>query len=299
MDIAAGPPAVRMAVHVNVSLNSPPHGHGSHHHQNSTAAAASAAYMGDSDPVNSLPEHVIVIRPDIISESDDPVVVVVNLNRDKDMENSFNCSSAAAAADAGAPEAEAGKYTAAAAAMKEEREAAVFEFPKGPCCRLAAAGGYYSHKEEEGQSWIHCADMICRICHLESWDGIGDGAAVVVVPISETETETESTETGINLNLILLGCGCKGELAAAHSHCAEAWFRAKGNRVCEICGETARNVTGLGDDRFMEEWNGGSGSAATYTYGGGCWTGQPLCNLLIACLVIGFILPWFFRIRIF
>ncbi|MCI13975.1 hypothetical protein A2U01_0035100, partial [Trifolium medium] len=30
--------------------------------------------------------------------------------------------------------------------------------------------------------------------------------------------------------LIMLGCACKDELGIAHRHCAEAWFKIKGNR---------------------------------------------------------------------
>ncbi|KAF0919048.1 hypothetical protein E2562_028271 [Oryza meyeriana var. granulata] len=52
------------------------------------------------------------------------------------------------------------------------------------------------------------AGVACRICHL-----VPEGA---VEPGSE---------------VIRLGCGCKDELGAAHRHCAEAWFRIKGDRL--------------------------------------------------------------------
>lgn len=59
-------------------------------------------------------------------------------------------------------------------------------------------------------------EWVCRICHLGS------------------DQSLESTSTsGITSNekeLIQLGCGCKDELGAAHSYCAEAWFKLKGNR---------------------------------------------------------------------
>ncbi|XP_057797628.1 uncharacterized protein LOC131013526 [Salvia miltiorrhiza] len=118
---------------------------------------------------------------------------------------------------------------------------------------------------------------VCRICHLNA------------------------KECGKNsMELIELGCGCKGELGVAHLHCAEAWFRVRGNRMCEICSETAKNITGVGDIRFMEEWSesqtgetGSSPSGETRR----CLSGQPLCNFLMACLVIAFVLPWFFRVN--
>lgn len=48
----------------------------------------------------------------------------------------------------------------------------------------------------------------CRICHL----GL------------ESDSNDES---GVPIEL---GCSCKDDLAAAHKHCAEAWFKIKGNR---------------------------------------------------------------------
>ncbi|KAL6619577.1 hypothetical protein ACP70R_034716 [Stipagrostis hirtigluma subsp. patula] len=50
----------------------------------------------------------------------------------------------------------------------------------------------------------------CRICHL----GDGDG-------------ELPERVSG---RLVRLGCGCRGELAAAHRRCAEAWFSVRGNK---------------------------------------------------------------------
>lgn len=126
-------------------------------------------------------------------------------------------------------------------------------------------------------------ERVCRICHLGS----------------EQLLETTAT-TSTTVSLIELGCGCKDELGVAHSDCAEAWFKLKGNRLCEICGQSAKNITGVGDCRFMEEWNErrfiGSSSSSER---GGCWRGQPFCNFLMACLVIAFVLPWFFRVNMF
>uniref|UniRef100_A0A452Y6I6 RING-CH-type domain-containing protein n=1 Tax=Aegilops tauschii subsp. strangulata TaxID=200361 RepID=A0A452Y6I6_AEGTS len=49
----------------------------------------------------------------------------------------------------------------------------------------------------------------CRICQLEDGD----------LP----------AESGSG-QLVNLGCGCRGEIAAAHRRCAEAWFSVRGNR---------------------------------------------------------------------
>lgn len=56
---------------------------------------------------------------------------------------------------------------------------------------------------------VHLAkvERDCRICHM----GL----------------ESESHESGAPIEL---GCSCKDDLAAAHKHCAEAWFKIKGNR---------------------------------------------------------------------
>ncbi|KAH7682086.1 Zinc finger RING/FYVE/PHD-type protein [Dioscorea alata] len=129
-------------------------------------------------------------------------------------------------------------------------------------------------------------EKVCRICHLspdrssESCGGAPEGS-----------------------ELIQLGCGCRGELGIAHRHCAEAWFRVKGNRCCEICGSNAKNVNGEEDITFMEEWHErrivGNNRRRNSSERSSCWRGQPFCNFLMACLVIAFILPWFFRVNVF
>lgn len=64
-------------------------------------------------------------------------------------------------------------------------------------------------KSQEGQIKVHLRKLErdCRICHL----GL----------------ESSSHESG---DPIELGCSCKGDLAAAHSDCAEAWFQIRGNK---------------------------------------------------------------------
>lgn len=49
----------------------------------------------------------------------------------------------------------------------------------------------------------------CRICH------------------SSFQVDGSDLESGIAIEL---GCSCKNDLAAAHQHCAETWFKIKGNR---------------------------------------------------------------------
>ncbi|PON87268.1 Zinc finger, RING-CH-type [Trema orientale] len=111
-----------------------------------------------------------------------------------------------------------------------------------------------------GEKWD--GESVCRICHLTS-----------------DQSPDRRTTTTTTTDLIHLGCGCKNDLGIAHYQCAEAWFKLKGNRMCEICGEAAKNVTGVVDIGFMEDWNERrlytrSGSSASDRTGG-CWRGQP------------------------
>ncbi|KAL4366372.1 hypothetical protein GQ457_05G034560 [Hibiscus cannabinus] len=112
-------------------------------------------------------------------------------------------------------------------------------------------------------------ERVCRICHLTS------------------EQSYECTAAAAT-DLIHLGCRCKDELGIAHSRCAEAWFKLKGNRMCEICGQSAKNVTGVRDNRFIEDWHDRGSTSLGFSssdQGAGCWRGQPFCNFLMACLL--------------
>eukprot|EP00249_Psilotum_nudum_P010263 c22434_g1_i2 orf=939-1646(+) len=59
---------------------------------------------------------------------------------------------------------------------------------------------------EKSDKTISHGDKVCRVCHLGFDVQLGNGSAIE------------------------LGCSCKDDLAAAHLHCAEAWFKIKGNR---------------------------------------------------------------------
>ncbi|PKA46853.1 hypothetical protein AXF42_Ash015747 [Apostasia shenzhenica] len=118
---------------------------------------------------------------------------------------------------------------------------------------------------------------VCRICHLSS-DLVGSAA--------------EGWEH------IQIGCGCIGELGIAHRRCAEAWFRVKGSRICEICGLVAKNIVGKEDWSFMEVWheNRRPENNRNSPERGCCWTSQKFCSFLVSFIVIAFILQWYFRI---
>ncbi|KMT18298.1 hypothetical protein BVRB_2g024600 [Beta vulgaris subsp. vulgaris] len=120
----------------------------------------------------------------------------------------------------------------------------------------------------------------CRICHL-SLDG-------------------SNPESGFPIEL---GCSCKEDLAAAHKHCAEAWFKIRGNKICEICGSTARNVVGVSEVELMEQWNETNDATATAPPPHPAetrhfWQGHRFLNFLLACMVFAFVISWLFHFNV-
>uniref|UniRef100_A0A5B7AHS4 RING-CH-type domain-containing protein n=1 Tax=Davidia involucrata TaxID=16924 RepID=A0A5B7AHS4_DAVIN len=131
---------------------------------------------------------------------------------------------------------------------------------------------------------VHLAksERDCRICHL-SFDA-------------------SNQESGIPIEL---GCSCKDDLAAAHKQCAEAWFRIKGNKTCEICGSTARNVAGANETELMEQWNEANDAAAAAAVASvppaetpNFWQGHRFLNFLLACMVFAFVISWLFHFNV-
>lgn len=96
--------------------------------------------------------------------------------------------------------------------------------------------------DDDGNDSDGGREMVCRICHLSSDQSPERGVTSVDGKMKESI-------------LVQLGCGCKDELGVAHAHCAEAWFKLKGNRICEICGEGARNIRGIIQEQMIVEWN--------------------------------------------
>ena len=93
--------------------------------------------------------------------------------------------------------------------MKAAKE--VSETDKSSCVIDIKCGSHKKlYENSEGET-------ICRICHLTS----GHSPDVTIVGTANSAT---------SVDLIQLGCACKDELGIAHVHCAEAWFKLKGNR---------------------------------------------------------------------
>ncbi|KAL2484779.1 RING/FYVE/PHD zinc finger superfamily protein [Abeliophyllum distichum] len=138
---------------------------------------------------------------------------------------------------------------------------------------------------ETGENKMHLGkvERDCRICHLS--------------------LVSSSPETGVAIEL---GCSCKDDLAAAHRHCAETWFKIKGNKTCEICNSIARNVVGPNDIEAAQQTNGSnsitvntaSAPAPMTTETQSCINGHRFLNFLLACLVFAFVISWLFHFNI-
>ncbi|KAL9231421.1 hypothetical protein vseg_006653 [Gypsophila vaccaria] len=128
----------------------------------------------------------------------------------------------------------------------------------------------------------------CRICHLSFDDDEEDG-------------DGSNVENG---RAIELGCCCKDDLGAAHQHCAELWFKLRGNKTCEICGSTAKNVVGVNEVELMEQWNDANDTASTAPVPPHpaetrhFWQGHKFLNFLLACMVFAFVISWLFHFNV-
>ncbi|XP_057467870.1 uncharacterized protein LOC130757185 isoform X2 [Actinidia eriantha] len=122
----------------------------------------------------------------------------------------------------------------------------------------------------------------CRICHLSM--------------------DATNQESGVPMEL---GCSCKDDLAAAHKQCAEAWFKIKGNKTCEICGSTARNVPGATEAELLEQWNEANDTTTAAVVAPmplsetrNFWQGHRFLNFLLACMVFAFVISWLFHFNV-
>ncbi|KAJ0266322.1 hypothetical protein HA466_0003460 [Hirschfeldia incana] len=119
----------------------------------------------------------------------------------------------------------------------------------------------------------------CRICHMT--------------------LDATNLESGVPIEL---GCSCKDDLAAAHKHCAETWFKIKGNKICEVCGSIAGNVEGEIEES-QNEVNGAVNQSLRMSNpplveARSFWQGHRFLNFLLACMVFAFVISWLFHFNV-
>ncbi|KAE8684921.1 hypothetical protein F3Y22_tig00111105pilonHSYRG00729 [Hibiscus syriacus] len=148
--------------------------------------------------------------------------------------------------------------------------------------RRSSVSSLEVYLESETKLHLENVERDCRICHLS--------------------LDPSNQECDLPIEL---GCSCKDDLAAAHKQCAEAWFKIKGNRICEICGTTARNVAGPDELEMMEQWNDSNDSASAAApmairgaESRNFWQGHRFLNFLLACMVFAFVISWLFHFNI-
>ncbi|KAI3519880.1 hypothetical protein L1887_09098 [Cichorium endivia] len=166
---------------------------------------------------------------------------------------------------------------------EKRRESSVSDFS---VVDLENGGGGGVHGDEGSKVHLSKIERDCRICHLS------------------LDLTNQESENGIPIEL---GCSCKDDLAAAHKHCAEAWFKIKGNKTCEICGSIAHNVAGANEAELMEQWNEANdatsaitapGTTATSLENRNFWQGHRFLNFLLACMVFAFVISWLFHFNV-
>ncbi|KAB5519940.1 hypothetical protein DKX38_024259 [Salix brachista] len=145
--------------------------------------------------------------------------------------------------------------------------------------------------------------------------GIENGVPEIKVHLSKVERDCRICHLGLENNShesgvpIELGCSCKDDLAAAHKQCAEAWFKIKGNKTCEICRSTARNVVLASDIESIEHSNGSNNvmvntavaavsTSIPTTETRSFWQGHGYLNFLLACVLFAFVLSWLFHFNV-
>nr|GLL40303.1 uncharacterized protein LOC109153434 [Ipomoea trifida] len=144
-----------------------------------------------------------------------------------------------------------------------------------------------AYAKEETKLHFLRTDRDCRICHLSM----------------DSENQEPSGTGGV---FIELGCSCKDDLAAAHKHCAEAWFKIKGNRICEICGSIASNVVCVNEAESIELWSEANAAAAAVAGSRPVpqveshrfWQGHRFLNFMLACMVFAFVISWLFHFNV-
>lgn len=162
----------------------------------------------------------------------------------------------------------------------------------------------FDHKIEQVLNSTRVSSVVESQCWVESKNevlelNVHSEKAKRDCRICQLSLDMDDQESGIPIEL---GCSCKDDLAAAHKHCAEAWFKIKGNKTCEICNSTARNVVGPNDiESAQQEIDTNAAASGPISSTGEtrtCLNGHRFLNFLLACMVFAFVISWLFHFNI-
>ncbi|CAG7874299.1 uncharacterized protein LOC103867153 [Brassica rapa] len=157
-----------------------------------------------------------------------------------------------------------------------------YEYEGGESRKVSSVMSSSEMDEDGGDDATAPPEKDCRICHLGVVETSGGGA-------------------------MELGCSCKEDLAIAHRQCAETWFKIKGDKICEICQSVAKNVGGANemvtstvDEREVRNGGGGEETAAVAAAMAieNRWQPQRVVNIVLACMVFGFVVSWLFHFHV-
>ncbi|KAK1365463.1 RING-CH-type domain-containing protein [Heracleum sosnowskyi] len=195
----------------------------------------------------------------------------------------------------------------------EEEEGSVC-FSEGSCYSqfYSTADGSnddYTFDHEIGQ--VLDSRRVSSVVESECWVDDKNGIVQVKVHLDKVERDCRICQLSLDMDAtdqengipIELGCSCKDDLAAAHKHCAEAWFKIKGNKICEICNAVARNVVGPAQqaneaNSMASNAASGTGPFSSTTETRTCLNGHRFLNFLLACMVFAFVISWLFHFNI-
>ncbi|XP_047337203.1 uncharacterized protein LOC124940712 [Impatiens glandulifera] len=169
-----------------------------------------------------------------------------------------------------------------------------YGIPDSPRISAAAVSNCFEGDDDDDDDEmvvVHLEKLVvekdCRICHLT---------------LDDDHNGNNNSDSGI---AIQLGCCCKDDLGAAHKHCAETWFKIKGNTICEICNSIARNVfenetTTVVHQRDVQTAVSSSSLSlpSSSAEDRSCLNGHKLVNFLLACMVFVFLVSWLFHFNI-
>ncbi|KAL3839454.1 hypothetical protein ACJIZ3_024045 [Penstemon smallii] len=192
------------------------------------------------------------------------------------------------------------------------RRSSAVEEEEGSVCFSDADEGscnsqFYSTADGDGSYDDYCGSEILEDEGLDLENGekklnLGIGVIERDCRICHLSLVSSSPGSGVAMEL---GCSCKDDLAAAHKHCAETWFKIKGNKTCEICNSIACNVVGPNDIEAIHQASEGTDAVATTTSSAStlsenrsCLNGHRFLNFLLACMVFAFVISWLFHFNI-